>query len=180
MQRFWRMKWVLIGASAAGMLAPNVRADAPAWMHAAASAPLPAYDAKTDAVLLYSEDITTVTPDGKVKSIQRRAYKILRPDGRRYAAAVAYFDNEQRVGSMRGWCVPKEGNDYEVKDRDAIEKAAREGWEFASDSKIKVLAIPGGEPGNVVGYEIEYQARPWVLDDQWYFQQTIPVKEARY
>jgi len=60
-----------------GSLLADVRqamaADAPAWMHAAANAPLLSYDAKTDAVLLYSEDITTVQPDGKMKGIERRS-----------------------------------------------------------------------------------------------------------
>jgi len=34
--------------------------DAPPWMHAVASAPLPPHDEKTDAVVLYSEKIVTV------------------------------------------------------------------------------------------------------------------------
>src|SRR5689334_10492569 len=58
---------------------PARGSDAPAWMHAAVNAPLPPHDEKTDAVLLYSEDITVVQPDGKIKSVSRRAYKILRP-----------------------------------------------------------------------------------------------------
>ncbi|HWZ98229.1 MAG TPA: DUF3857 and transglutaminase domain-containing protein [Candidatus Dormibacteraeota bacterium] len=158
----------------------SAKADAPAWMHAAASAPLPAYDEKTDAVLLYAEDAATVTPDGKMKGYARRVYKILRPEGRRYAVAHAYMNSEQRVGSMHGWCIPKQGKDYEVKDKDAVERSGAAGWELASDAKLKMLEIPGGEPGSVVGYEIEYQARPFVLEDEWNFQETIPVKEARY
>jgi hypothetical protein len=34
--------------------------DAPQWMHALVNAPLPTYDEKTDAVLLYSETTATV------------------------------------------------------------------------------------------------------------------------
>src|SRR3984893_18426828 len=64
------------------LVAPPVgaaaNADAPAWMHALVSVPLPAHDEKTDAVLLYSEDILNVQPNGKIKSVARRAYKILR------------------------------------------------------------------------------------------------------
>ena len=41
--------------------------DAPAWMHTAATAPLPTHDEKTDAVIIYSEDITTVVSEGKVQ-----------------------------------------------------------------------------------------------------------------
>lgn len=155
-------------------------ADAPAWMHAAANASLPAYDEKTAAVLLYSENVTTVMADGRLKGLERRVYKILRPEGRRYATAYAHISNDQRVGSMRGWCIPKQGKDYEVRDKDAVEQSALAQWELASDSKVRILKIPAGDPGNVVGYEIEYQARPYVLEDQWGFQENVPVKEARY
>jgi len=159
---------------------PKASADAPAWMHAAANAPLPTYDAKTDAVLVYSEDVTTVSPDGKIKGIERRAYKILRPEGREYASAHAYVGRDAHVGSMKGWCIPKQGKDYEVKDKDAIERSVDASWEMVSDLKVRILAIPAGEPGNVVGYEIQYDGRPYVLDDEWNFQRSIPVKEARY
>src|SRR5229473_2257072 len=48
---------------------PQARAgDAPSWMHALVSAPLPAYDEKTDAVLLYSEINVTVVSADKRKS----------------------------------------------------------------------------------------------------------------
>ena len=158
-----------------------VVADAPAWMHAAANAPLPAYDEKTNAVLLYSEDVTTVMPDGKTKAIERRAYKILRPEGREYAAAHAVVGGDTKLGSMRAWCIPKQGKDYEVKDKDAIERSLGiQGGELISDLKMRRLEIPAAEAGNVVGYEIEYQSRPFVLEDWWWIQRDIPVREARY
>ena len=158
-----------------------VVADAPAWMHTAASAPLPSYDEKTTAVLVYSEDVTTVMPDGKTKAIERRAYKILRPEGREYAAAHAFVGGDTKLGSMRAWCIPKQGKDYEVKDKDAIERSLGiEGGELISDLKMRTLEIPAAEPGNVVGYEIEYQGRPYVLEDWWWIQREIPVREARY
>src|SRR5712691_2565741 len=64
-------------------------ADAPQWMHALVNAPLPAHDEKTDAVLLYSETNVNVISADKIKTVVRRAYKILRPDGREYGTAFA-------------------------------------------------------------------------------------------
>src|ERR1700693_6108351 len=57
-------------------------ADAPQWMHAVVSAPLPAHDDKTDAVLLYSERSVNVQSVDKIKVRVREVYKILRPSGR--------------------------------------------------------------------------------------------------
>src|SRR5271167_2063125 len=59
-------------------------ADAPAWMHAAANAPVPAYDEKTDAVLLYSETNVTIVSKDRITTQVREAYKILRPNGRHH------------------------------------------------------------------------------------------------
>src|SRR5262245_6397338 len=181
MRNLWRTAGCLAGILVPSVFCASARADAPAWMHAAASAPLPTYDAKTDAVLLYSEDITTVTPDGKIRNTERRAYKILRPEGREYAVAWGYTGADSKMGSMRAWCIPLQGKDYEVKDKDAQERSLSVfNGELASDTKVRYLNIPAGDPGNVVGYEIQYDGRPFVLEDEWSFQIEVPVREARY
>src|ERR1700721_266003 len=98
---------------------PVFAADAPAWMHALTSAPLPPHDEKTDAILLYSEEILIVQPSGKLKEIDRSAYKILRPGGRRFGKVALPFDSDSRITSIHGWCIPAQGKDFEVKDKEA-------------------------------------------------------------
>jgi len=162
---------------------PARAGDAPAWMHALVSAPLPAHDEKTDAVLLYSEDILSVQGNGKIKRTERRVFKILRPDGRKYGRIYANFDSETKINSIHGWCIPAQGKDYEVKDKDAIETAlfGVQDGELMTDFKTKVLIIPAADPGNIVGYEIDQEVRPYVMQDVWAFQrEEIPVREAHY
>jgi hypothetical protein len=160
---------------------PLARAgDAPAWMHALVSVPLPVHDEKTDAVQLYSEEILNVAPNGKIKNIRRAAYKILRPDGKGYGIIRADFDSETRITGMRGWCIPAQGKDYEVKEKDAVETAIVADSELMTDIREKILQIPAADPGNIVGYEIEQEVRPYVQQDEWVFQYTIPAREAHY
>ena len=157
--------------------------DAPQWMRAVANAALPDHDEKTNAVLLYSEDILSVQSNGKIKKVERRVYKILRPDGRRYGTIRADFDAESKLNSIHGWCIPSQGKDFEVKDKDAIETALLgvQNGELMTDLKSKILTIPAADPGNVVGYEIEQELRPYVMQDFWVFQEVeVPVREARY
>ncbi|HXJ07302.1 MAG TPA: DUF3857 and transglutaminase domain-containing protein [Candidatus Acidoferrum sp.] len=165
-------------------LAPRAlsAADAPQWMHALVNAPLPPHDEKTDAVLLYSEEILNVQSNGKIKSIDRRAYKILRPGGREHGTIYASYDSETRITGLRGWCIPAQGKDYEVKDKDVLETAlfGVSNGELASDLRTKILKIPAADPGNIVGYEIEHEDRPYILQDEWSFQHEDPVREARY
>src|ERR1017187_2931239 len=61
-----------------------VAGDAPQWMHVLVNAPLPSYDEKTEAVLLYSETNVTVVSTDRIRTQVREAYKILRPNGRHH------------------------------------------------------------------------------------------------
>ena len=170
----------------AGILAtaPLARAgDAPQWMHALVNAPLPAHDEKTNAVLLYSEQNVTVLSADKIKTVVRRAYKILRPDGRDYGTVFASFRSPgQKISGMRGWCIPAQGKDYEVKDKDAIEGSYPQvaGGELISDLRVKFLHIPAPDPGNLVGFEYEMEEEPLVLQNAWDFQGESPVRESHY
>lgn len=158
-----------------------VAGDAPSWMHAQVSMPLPAHDDKTDAVLLYSEEILNVQPNGKIKTLERRAYRILRPGGKELGTLRIPFDSETRINFIHAWCIPVQGKDYEVKDKEAVETALSvENGELMGDIHTKILHIPAADPGNVIGYEIEHDDRPYVLQDTWRFQETVPVREAHY
>jgi Domain of Unknown Function with PDB structure (DUF3857)/Transglutaminase-like superfamily len=177
-------RWI---SAACGLLAlllavPASAGDAPGWMHALVGAPLPAHDDKTVAVQLYSETSVTVQSTEKIKTVVRRAFKILRPGGRDYGDVIIFFDSQTRITSLHAWCIPAQGKDFEVKEKDGAEISLPgvPGSELVSDVRAKVLRIPAADPGNIVGYEVEHVDRPFFLQNIWYFQQSIPVSEARY
>jgi Domain of Unknown Function with PDB structure (DUF3857)/Transglutaminase-like superfamily len=160
---------------------PGCANDAPGWMHALVNVPLPEHDDKTDAVLLYSEHIFTVQPNGKIKQMKRAAYKILRVGGKGYGVVTADFDADTRITAMHGWCIPAQGKDYEVKEKDAVEASEGvAGGELITDLRVKYLRIPAADVGNVIGYEVEQDVRPYVLEQRWMLQQIVPTVEARY
>ncbi len=156
--------------------------DAPPWMRALVNVPLPAHDEKTDAVKLYSETIVSVQSVDKMRSQVRVAYKILRPGGRDLGTPVIFYNASSKVTGLRAWCIPAQGKDYEVKDKDAIEIAvpAIPGAELVNDVRGKVVRIPAPDPGNIIGYEYEQEDRPLVLQDVWYFQGSYPAREEHY
>ena len=171
---------IMIGFLAA--VPRSAAGDAPGWMHALVNAPLPAHDEKTDAVLLYSERIVMVQSADKFKITVREAYKILRPGGREYGTVAVSYNSHSKITGLRGWCIPAQGKDYEVKDKEAIEISLPkiDGSELVSDVKDKLLRIPAAEVGNIVGYEYEEELQPLVLQDVWHFQEASPVREAHY
>jgi hypothetical protein len=174
--------WAVLCACVMGYAPPAVAGDAPQWMHALVNVPVPAHDEKTDAVLLYSETNVTVVSADKVKTVVREAYKVLRPQGRDRGTVVVFLNSTRKVNALRGWCIPAQGKDYEVKDKEAVEVSPPmvQGGELIDDVKAKLLRIPAPDPGNIVGYEYEVEERPLVLQDTWQFQHAIPVRESRY
>jgi hypothetical protein len=168
-----------------GVLAGAPRAaagDAPSWMHALVTAPLPPHDDKTDAIEMYSERVVTVQSADKIKTLVREVYKILRPGGRDLGTVVIPFDSQTKISNLRAWCIPAQGKDYEVKEKDSVEAAmpAVPGSELITDVRAKLVHIPASEPGNIIGYEYEQEDHPFVLQDIWYFQGLHPTRESRY
>jgi Domain of Unknown Function with PDB structure (DUF3857)/Transglutaminase-like superfamily len=177
-----RLWFLVITAVIAG--APKAGAgDAPTWMHALVNSPIPVHDEKTDAVMLYAEESVNVISAEKIKTTVRRAYKILRPNGREYGLVFASFRSpEEKISNMHGWCIPAQGKDYEVKDKEAVDASYPniEGSELITDLRVKLLHIPAPDPGNIIGYEYEIEEQPLVLQGEWDFQSDIPVRESHY
>jgi hypothetical protein len=162
---------------------PAAASDAPQWMHAVVNSPLPTHDEKTDAVLLYAEENVNVISTDKIKTTVRRAYKILRPDGREFGTVLVHFNSPaQKINGLHGWCIPAQGKDYEVRDKEGAEISLPkiEGSELITDVKAKVIQIPAPDPGNIIGYEYELEEQPLVLQEGWSFQTEIPVGESHY
>ncbi|HUB01929.1 MAG TPA: DUF3857 domain-containing protein [Terriglobales bacterium] len=174
--------WIISCALATTSLVYASGGDsAPPWMHALVGVNLPSYDEKTDAVLLYSERNVTVLSQDKIRTHVREAYKILRPGGRERGTAWLDFGPSKKIISFHGWCIPAQGKDYEVKEKDAVDVAApAEGGYLMNDTKFRFLRIPAPDPGNIVGYEYEVEERPFWLQDKWEFQGEDPVRETHY
>lgn len=157
-------------------------ATAPDWMRAQVNAPVPDHDDETDAVMLYSATELIVLAPGKMKRIDRRVLKILRSGGESWGAVRADFTPQNKITAIRGWSIPAQGKDFQVKDKEIVETAITDvdGGELISDVRRKFMRIPAAVPGNLIGYEIEQEMQPYEMTDEWDIQETVPVREARY
>ena len=178
---------VLFGALASlsmlHLTAVSAASDVPDWLSAQVSTTLPTYDEKTDAVVLYDDTVVTVLADGRIRTLQRRALRILRPGGEAWGVVRAHFDDRSKILRLRAWSLPAQGKPFVVKDKEAIETSIYgvENGELLSDLRTRVLSIPAAVPGSVIGYELEREDRPYLLlPHQWDFQETIPVQLAKY
>jgi transglutaminase-like putative cysteine protease len=159
--------------------ASHALGGAPDWLRAATQSPLPRYPEDTNAVVLLDDQSTVISDSGEIKTVYRRAYKILRSEGRHHGVVAVYFDNETQLTRLKAWSIAAGGKDYEVKEKDAVETSAFN-ESLYQDTRHKVLVIPAAEPGSVVAYEYEQKRRSRILQDTWRFQDDIPVHRARF
>jgi transglutaminase-like putative cysteine protease len=164
---------ILIGAGS------RAQASTPDWLRKDAQVTLPAYPAETNAVLLRDENRTVVTDGGEIKTYHRRSIKILRRAGQDYGAVVVHFDNDTRLTYFKAWSITAKGEEYEVKEKEAVESSLYSD-SFYSDFRTKTLVAPAAEPGTVIGYEYEQKERPYFYELQWQVQREIPVHYSRF
>lgn len=154
-------------------------AGTPEWLREASRQTAKSYPDNVNAAVLLREDETVVSDKGEIIEHGRVAYRILRPEGRVYGTFAISFSNETKVSFLHGWSITGKGEEYEAKDKEAFERSLST-YEVFSDLKQKVLSVSGADIGSVVGFEFERKHRPYVLEDEWDFQLSIPVERSRY
>jgi transglutaminase-like putative cysteine protease len=165
-------------ALAALAVSPSCAA-VPDWLRQVAQAPASKYSDDTDAVVLLDERLTTVSANGEVRITYRKAFKILRSEGRSRGTVSVYFDNDAQLNYLKAWSITAQNEEYEVKESDAAETTAFSESLYA-DTRYKLLQIPAAQPGSVIGYEYRQRQRSSVLQTVWSFQDEIPVRHARF
>jgi hypothetical protein len=156
--------------------------DVPDWLRAQVAVPVPAHDEQTNAVAMYGETVLTVQPNGKMIRLERRAYRILRPEGASLGIVGVEYDPLTRLQSLHAWSIPATGSPYATKDKEIIDVAlqAVDNSELLSDVRVKGVQIPAAVPGSLIGYEYIQDTQPYQLADMWSVQGSIPALEQRY
>ena len=177
---------IALGLGAAAVVAliwrpSRVQADtAPEWLRAAAQDNLPKYPDDTVAVILLSEQQTTVKDNGEIETRYRCAYKLLRPEAReQFGSIVVQFDDETKLSFLKAWTITPTGQQMELKEKDAVETGMTS-YGLYSDKRVKYLRFPEANPGSVVGYEYVQKQRPFIFEDSWVFQQNVPTRRSRF
>jgi hypothetical protein len=153
----------------------------PDWVRTAAQQTVPKYSPETKAVVLLDETTLTVSPDGHAVQHRRHVLKILRPAGRDDGYVAVYFDKDSKLLSMRVWSIGPDGHEYEVKDKEMAEASPPGDYGiYYNDVKYRVANPPGRDPGGIVAYETEQRLRPYMSEDDWWFQDGIPSLSQSY
>lgn len=162
--------------------AAGANAKPPEWLQQQAAVAVRPQPDEITAVRLLSETELVVAANGKVRRRVRGAVRILRRGGEQYAVVRATQDSWSKVQQMRAWVIPASGKPTEVGTKDAIETSMVNvaGGELITDARMKVLGVTGAAVGATVGFEIQTEGSALQFADYFWFQDAIPVLEARY
>jgi hypothetical protein len=154
--------------------------EAPAWLKQAAAATVPPYGKEVHAVVLHNETRKTVEEDGRVRSVDYFAVRILTREGRKEAVARAGYSTDfEKVKEMRAWLIRPDGavKSYGKKEMMDIARAENDVY---NEARLKVISAgDDADEGCVFGYEIITEERSVFSQFVWSFQDDIPVLLSR-
>ncbi|MEO8649182.1 MAG: DUF3857 domain-containing protein [Acidobacteriota bacterium] len=155
--------------------------DAPAWLRQAAGVALPTYEKNVDAVVLLDEEQVTLSPEGKLLTVENYVVKVLNNEGRNYAVARAfYLVSTGKIRDIQGWMIRPDGSVKQY-DRKMVVDLIADPDDVYNEGRLKIIdGSREAEPGYVFGYTVVSEDAPLFYQDNWSFQGKLPTIVSRY
>jgi hypothetical protein len=153
----------------------HAKDPAPDWAVAAAKTPTPASAKDAPAVVLLDEYLITVDSQNHAVERERSAVRILQPQGRKYSRCDAWYDVDSKLNYIRSWTITADGRQLQAMEQDFTDYGAYENPIMQLTQRVRAAKSPASDPGNVVICETESHNRPYISEEEWGIQQSIPV-----
>jgi hypothetical protein len=148
---------------------------APQWAVDAARTPTPATAKDAPAVVLFDEYLITVDEQNHAVERERSAVRILKPQGRRYAHCEIGYDIDEKLNYFRSWTIAPDGRQFQAMEADFVDHGAYAAAVLQFTERIRVVNPPASDPGAVVVCETEEHLRPYMEEEDWQIQASIPI-----
>ncbi len=148
---------------------------APQWAVDAAKTPTPASAKDAPAVVLLDEYLITVDEQNHAVERERTAIRILKPQGRGYTHCSVGYDVDEKLNYFRSWTIGTDGRQLQAMESDFTDRGAYAAAVLQFTERIRAVNPPASDPGAVVVCEIEEQLRPYMNEEDWEIQSSIPV-----
>jgi hypothetical protein len=147
----------------------------PDWGLEAAKNPTPAYAKDAPAVVLYDEYLETIDGQGRAVERERKATRILKPQGRDEGMCFVGYDVDEKINYFRAWTIAADEKQYPAKDTDFAEGGDTSVSIMLSTAKIRIARPPAIDVGATVICESEELLAPYDRENIWRFQSNLPV-----
>jgi len=148
---------------------------APQWAVDAAKIPTPGSAKDSPAVVLSDEYVITVDAQNHAVEREREAVRILQPQGRGYSHCSVDYDVDEKLNYFRSWTITPDGHQFQAMESDFTDHGAYAEPVLQFTERIRTVNPPASDPGAVVVCETEEQLRPYMTEEEWEIQSTIPV-----
>ena len=148
---------------------------APQWAVDAAKIPTPASAKDAPAVVLSDEYLITVDAQNHAVERERVAVRILEPQGRVYTHCSIDYDVDEKLNYFRSWTITPDGHQLQAMESDFVDRGAYAEPVLQFTERIRTVNPPGSDPGAVVACETEQQLRPYMSEEEWEIQSSIPM-----
>src|SRR5579863_4865194 len=172
---------VSIAAALVTLCVPAVQASIfskgqplPDWAKEAAKTHTPDYDKDASAVILYDEYVETVDGNGRAVERERKAIRVLKPQGRHNTCEVTY-DADEKINYFRVWTIAADEKQYQAQDTDFTETGDTDIPIMLSTHKTRIAHPPAVDVGAVEICESEELMEPYMQEKVWGIQNGVPV-----
>jgi hypothetical protein len=179
------MKVLLIGLLLLFVFVPANAAgtgdDTPGWVQQAAAMKIPTYDKDVPAVVLVNEKTTSIDADGRITEVLNYAVRILQREGREYAGGhVIYHTDGGKVKELRAWLVRPNNQTKRYGNDDTVDVAGAINDVYNEYRVRSISATNDADVGTVFAYSYSREERSVFSQDDWDFQDELPVISSRY
>ncbi|HET9478609.1 MAG TPA: DUF3857 domain-containing protein, partial [Pyrinomonadaceae bacterium] len=155
--------------------------EAPVWVQQAAALKVPSYDKDVPAVVLVNERISTVDSEGRITEVRNYAVRVLQREGRGYAIGhVVYIPDANKVKDLRAWLI-RPGSETKRYGKDDTVDIAGALNDVYNEYRVRsISATNDADVGSVFAFSYTREDRSVFSQDDWDFQNELPVLSSRY
>ena len=146
----------------------------PDWALQASKTHTPDYAKDAAAVILYDEYIETIDASGRATERERKAIRILKPQGRGNTCEVGY-DVDEKINYFRVWTIAADEKQYMAQDTDFADVGDTSIPIMLSSYKRRIVHPPAVDVDATIFCESEETLRPYMHEKVWQIQHGIPA-----
>jgi hypothetical protein len=148
--------------------------DMPKWAEDAAKTPVPARVGDAPSAVLFHEYVETVDAQGRAVERERKAVRILKPQGREESCGVGY-DVDEKINYFNVWTLTAAGKQFQARDNDFIEVGDTGVPVMLSTEKVVIAHPPAEDVGATIFCESEELLAPYRQEMVWHIQNGSPI-----
>lgn len=177
-------RFALLVAVTAGFLSAAVPPEAfakdkmepvPQWALDAAKIETPKTVGDAKAVILFDEYLITLDEQNHAVERERSAVHILKQQGREDAECAVDYDVDEKLNYFRSWTLTSDGKQFQAMESDFTDRGAYSDAVMQFTERLRIVKPPASDPGSVVVCETEKHLRPYMNEEEWDIQSSIPI-----